>query len=190
MGHKNFGTKAWLQPMPVAIIGTYDENGKANAMNAAWVGQWDFTQICISLSKHVTTDNIDKTGAFTVALADVKNVVAADFVGIVSGKKDPDKMKKAGFCIEKSEFVNAPVFTNFPITLECKVAEILNPSKEGGYNLIGEIVNVRCDEEYLNAEGEPDMDKMKLISYDSIGNKYRVIGEVVGEAFKDGSKLK
>ena len=38
---KSFKSTAWLMPQPVLIIGTYDKDGKPNAMNAAWGGQWD-----------------------------------------------------------------------------------------------------------------------------------------------------
>lgn len=191
MAHKNFGKKAWLQPMPVAVIGTYDKNGKANAMTAAWVGQWDYEQICISLGKHATTANLVANDEFTVALADRKNIACADYVGLVSGDKEPNKVEKAGFTVEKSEFVNAPVFTNFPMTIECRVKEKIGEDEVGGgCNLVADIVNIRCDEACLDAKGNPDLDKMELICFDGIGNTYRLLGGVVGNAFKDGKVLK
>ena len=108
---KNFGAKAILYPMPVLIIGTYDENGKANAMNAAWGGISEETQISICVDDgHKTAKNVVEKGAFTVSMADAENVVACDYVGIVSGNKEPDKIKKAGLHVTKSEFVNAPLF--------------------------------------------------------------------------------
>ena len=108
---KNFGAKAILYPMPVLIIGTYDEDGKPNAMNAAWGGISEETQISICVDDgHKTANNVVKTGAFTVSIADVENVVACDYVGIVSGNKEPDKIEKAGWHITKSEFVDAPLF--------------------------------------------------------------------------------
>ncbi len=108
---KNFGAKAILYPMPVLIIGTYDEYGKPNAMNAAWGGISEETQISICVDDgHKTAKNVVKTGAFTVSIADVENVVACDYVGIVSGNKEPDKIKKVGWHVTKSEFVNTPLF--------------------------------------------------------------------------------
>lgn len=190
MAHKNFGPKAWLQPMPVAIIGTYNAEGKPNAMNAAWVGQWDFKQITISLSKHTTTQNLAINGEFTVALANAKNYISADYVGITPASKDADKVKTCGWTVEKAENVNAPVFTDFPITLECKVAQKYNEEEPGGgCNVVADVINVRCQEEYLDANGNPDLDKIQIICYDSIGNTYRVLGQPVGNAFKDGAKL-
>jgi hypothetical protein len=55
---KSFKSTAWLLPQPVLIIGTYDKEGKPNAMNAAWGGQWDMNEIVISLGSHQTTDNL------------------------------------------------------------------------------------------------------------------------------------
>ena len=110
---KNFGAKAILYPMPVLIIGTYDENGKPNAMNAAWGGISEETQISICVDDgHKTAKNVVKTGAFTVSVADAENVVACDYVGIASGNKEPDKIEKAGWHVTKSEFVNAPFLMN------------------------------------------------------------------------------
>ena len=57
---KNFGAKPFLYPQPVMILGTYDENGKANAMNAAWGGIVGANEIIVDLSAHKTTDNIIK----------------------------------------------------------------------------------------------------------------------------------
>ena len=189
--HKNFGPKSWLQPMPVAIIGTYNAEGTPNAMNAAWVGQWDATQICVSLSRHATTENLELTNEFTVALADKRNLVAADYVGIVSAAKDPNKVATCGWTVEKAENVNAPVFTDFPLTLECRIAEKLGQTEPGGdCNIIADIINVRCQEEFLDEQGKPDLDKMQLICYDSICHTYRLLGQAVGHAFSDGKKLK
>ncbi len=191
MAHKNFGAKPWMQPMPVAVIGTYNSECRPNAMSAAWVGQCGPAQINICLSKHTTTANLEVTGEFTVALADKKNLVAADYVGITPAAVDADKVATCGWTVEKAENVNAPVFTDFPVTLECRVLSKVGQQEPGGAcNVIAEIVNVRCQEEYLNADGNPDLDKIQLICYDSIGNTYRVLGESVGNAFKDGAALK
>lgn len=72
---KNFGAKPLLYPQPVMIIGTYDENGKANAMNAAWGGIVGMNEIIVDLSSHKTTDNLKKTKAFTVSVADTTHMI-------------------------------------------------------------------------------------------------------------------
>lgn len=186
---KNFNSKAWVLPQPVLIIGTYNKDGKANAMNAAWGGQWDMHEIMISMGSHATTENLAVNDEFTVSFATADTLVAADFVGIVSAKNDPEKMQKTGWKSEKAPNVNAPVFDVFPMTLECRIKQKIDES-ETGYNLIGEIVNILCKEEYLAEDGMPDIQKMKLITFDPVHMGYIQLGERVGNAFADGKNLK
>lgn len=186
---KSFKPNAWLAPQPVLIIGTYNKDGKANAMNAAWGGQWDAKQIMISMGSHATTDNLNLNGEFTVAFATRETMVAADYVGIASGRTTPDKMEKTGWNIVKAEQVNAPVFTDFPMTLECRIVEKIGDSTSG-YNLVADIVNVLCDEKYLAADGQPDIAKMQLLTFDPVHHSYIQLGATVGQAFHDGGELK
>ena len=186
---KSFGQKPWVLPQPVLIIGTYNNDGTPNAMNAAWGGQWDSKEIMICMGSHATTENLDRCGEFTVAFATKDTMVAADFVGIVSGKNDPEKMQKTGWTAIKSEHVNAPVFTEFPMTLECRILRKIDETKDG-YNLIAEIVNILVDEACLAEDGKPDVEKMQLISYEPVHHGYLVMGERVGNAFADGKRLK
>ena len=184
---KNFGAKPILYPMPVLILAAYDENGKPNAMNAAWGGISDENEISVCISAtHKTTENILAKKAFTVSVADVENVVAADFVGVVSGTKDPDKMKKTGWHDEKSSFVDAPLFKELPLTLEC----VLESYETETGRLVGKIVNVSAAETILAPDGKIDPTLLRPITYDPVRNTYNVIGEVVGKAFSDGLKLK
>lgn len=186
---KSFGSKPWVLPQPVLIIGTYNNEGKANAMNAAWGGQWDMHEIVISMGSHATTENLKvNNGEFTVAFATAETMVASDFVGIVSAKKDPQKMEKTGWTIEKAQNVNAPVFTNFPMTLECRIKQKFDESAEG-YYLVAEIVNILCDEKYLDEKGNPDVEKMNLITFDSVNHNYIQLGKVIGKAFSCGKEI-
>ena len=183
MSRVNFGAKPLMYPQPVLIIGTYDENGVPNAMNAAWGITTDFKEISISLSEHKTTDNLAKRGAFTVSMATEDQVVACDYVGIESGRKVPDKFEKAGFHATKSEFVDAPLIDELPLALECKVKSFTDGI------LVGEIVNVSADDSVIT-DGKVDMKKLRPIAFDPFNNAYVGIGEKVGNAFSDGAKLK
>ena len=183
---KNLGAKAILYPMPVLIIGSYDENGVSDAMNAAWGGISEETQISICVSEnHKTTANILSRKAFTVSIADAENVIAADYVGVVSGNNEPDKIKKAGWTAVKSENVDAPLFNELPLTLECK---LISYDKES-CRLVGEIVNVCADERILT-DGKVDLSKFSPITYDPVNHDYLTLGDKVGKAFSDGLKLK
>ena len=185
---KDFGAKTWLYPMPVLIIGTYDENGTADAMNAAWGGIYDYNQITISLGSHVTTDNIRKSKAFTVSVATKKTLYASDFVGIISQKKEPHKLEKAGLHPIKSDKVDAPLFEEYPLTLECELVSLDGEMGDGG-TLIGQIVNVSIDESILT-NNKIDIAKLEPISFDPVNNKYLLVGEELADAFKAGLKLK
>ena len=186
---KSFGKKPWLLPQPVLVIGTYNSEGKPNAMNAAWAGIWDNDMIMISMGAHYTTQNLNDKGEFTVAFATKETLVAADYVGIASMSKTPDKMERTGWQATKAENVDAPVFDVFPMTMECRIKEKLDESPTG-YYIIAEVVNVLCDEAFLNENGKPDMARMNLITFDPILNRYIQMGDVVGKAFADGRKLK
>ena len=183
MSRVDFGAKPLLYPMPVLIIGTYDENGVPDAMNAAWGWITDMNEISISMSSHKTTENLAKTGAFTVSMATEDTVVACDYVGVESANKVPDKFAKAGFHATKSTRVNAPLIDELPMALECKVK-----SFENGI-LVGEIVNVNADESILT-NGQIDPAKLKPITYDPVNQTYLALGVKVGNAFKDGMSLK
>ena len=185
---KNLGQKTLIYPMPVLIIGTYDEKGEPDAMNAAWGGIYDYNQITISLGGHVTTDNIRKNKAFTISFGTRKTVVASDYVGLVSKAKEPNKIAKAGLHPFKSESVNAPLFEEYPLTLECKLVSLDGDIGEGG-TLVGEIVNVSADECVLT-NGKIDINKLEPICYDGELHKYNVVGEEVADAFKIGLRLK
>ena len=185
---KDFGPQTWMYPMPVLIIGTYDENGNPNAMNAAWGGIYDYNQIMICLSSHKTTDNIRKNKAFTISFATVDTVTASDYVGIVSQNEEPNKIAKAGLKAEKAKNVNAPLFSNYPLTLECELVEVFNEG-EGGGNFVGKIVNVSADESILT-NNKVDYKKLRPLAFDPATAKYIALGEEVAQAFKEGMKLK
>lgn len=185
---KDLGSQTWMFPMPVLIIGSYDENGNPNAMNAAWGGIYDYGQIMICLSAHKTTENIRKNKAFTISFATKETVTASDYVGIVSLNQDPNKMAKSGLKVEKAKNVNAPIFTNYPLTLECELVEVLNEG-EGGGNFVGKIVNVSADESILT-DGKVDLNKFHVIAFDPANAKYVALGEEVALAFREGLKLK
>ena len=178
------GKDSVITPETVFIIGTYDENGVPNAMNAAWAMQSDMGEITIMLGKHKTTENFEKTGAFTVAYGTVDTVLISDYFGVETGKK-VNKIEKAGCHVHQSQHVNAPIIEEYPLTLECKVKS-WDPST--GY-LIGEIVASQADESILT-DGKVDLGKLKPIIFDPSFNVYRVVGEPVGNAFKDGLQLK
>lgn len=186
MAKKNLGSEGELFPQSVFIIASYDENGVPNAMNAAWAGECSRKEVCFNIGDHKTTANIVAKGAFTVAPADAAHVVEADYFGIATGNK-VDKAAASGMTFVKSDFVDAPVIEEFPLTMECEVTEIQGDAH--GARIVGRIVNTRVDESVLDDEGRVDFGKMRPIVYDSTRRIYRVVGEEVGGAWDAGMKL-
>jgi len=184
---KNFGAKPLCYPQPVFIIATYGEDGTPDAMNAAWGGISEENELSICISAgHKTTKNILARKAFTASMATADTVVACDYVGIVSGNKVPDKFARAGFHAEKSEFVDAPIIRELPMSVECQLISY----DEESCRLVGRIVNVSADESVLGENGKVDPAKLRPIIFDPMNNAYLVLGEKVGNAFKDGVPLK
>lgn len=183
---KNFGSKPFVYPQPVFIISTYDENGIVDAMNAAWGCIADYKKIGMYLdARHKTVKNILFKKAFTVSMATVDYVVESDYVGIVSGNDVPNKVDIAGWHTMKSEFVDAPIIEELPLTLECEFESYDEESEL----MIGKIINVSADECILTKD-KIDPSKLNPITYDPVNHKYIALGETVGNAFKDGNKLK
>ena len=184
---KNFGAKPMCYPMPVYIIATYNEDGTPNAMNAAWGGISEDTEISICVSAdHKTTANILVRKAFTVSMATAKYVAACDYVGIVSGNKEPDKFAKAGFHATPSAFVDAPLIDELPMALECRLTAY-DPET---CRLVGEIVNVCAEDSILGENGKVDVEKLQPITYDPMNHLYLALGAKAGQAFHDGLTLK
>ena len=184
---KNFGAKTWTYPEPVFILATYNEDGTPDAMNAAWGGISDDKELSMCISAgHKTAANILARKAFTVSMGTAEQMVACDYVGLVSGKDVADKVAKAGWHTTKSEFVDAPLIDELPMAVEC---QLVSYTPESG-RLVGKIVNVSADESVLDGEGTIDPDKLRPIIFDTIHHTYRVLGEKVGNAFQDGAKLK
>jgi len=178
--------KGFITPHPVFIIATYDENGRANAMNAAWAGQIGGNQFSISLSPHVTTTNIRANREFTVSFATKEYVEACDYVGIVSGEKVPDKLERCGFTVTRSDRVNAPIIDQLPVAIECKVLDLQEEFNET--RVVAEIVGLKADESVLT-EGKVDLDKLHPVMFDTVALCYREIGANTGGAWTCGKKF-
>lgn len=186
---KDLGKKPAIFPMPVLMVATYNEDGTVDCMNAAWGMMADMGKVALNLTEtHKTVKNIKERKAFTVAIADSNHVVESDYLGIVSGNNVKDKFEKSGLSIIKSNFVDAPIIEEYPITMECKFLEYQDG--ENGCGVIGEIINVSADEKVLDENGNIDVEKIQAIMYDPFNHGYYEVGKKVGQAFKDGNKLK
>ena len=187
MMRKNFGAKPYTYPQPVFIVATYGPDGTPDAMNAAWGGISDTTELSLCLSAgHKTTQNILERKAFTVSMADAAHVTQCDYLGVVSANDVPDKLARAGFHTTKSEFVDAPLIDELAMAVEC---ELVSYDPQTG-RLVGKIVNVGVNESVLTTDGKVDVSKLDPITFDPINNAYYRLGGKIGNAFADGLELK
>ena len=185
---KNLGVVPAVYPMPVLMVAAYDENEKVNVMNVAWGQICDEDKIILFIGAGKRTWlNIKASKAFTVALADEAHMDVADFFGIASGNKMDDKFERTGYHAVKSEFVNAPVIEEFPVVMECELAEVINT--ENMYAIVGKIVNVAAEEAVLDEKGKVDPTKVKALIFDQFRHGYYISGEQVGKAWNAGAGL-
>ena len=175
-------------PMPVLLVATFNEDGSVDVMNAAWGTMQERGTVALNLTEtHKTVENIKARRGFVVHLADAKHVVEADWFGIVSGHKDPDKFAKTGMTYVKSDLVDAPVINELPVAIECEFVEFQNDAT--GIGVIGKVLRTSVEEANLK-DGKVDINSLEAIAYDPFTHGYYKVGGRVGEAFKDGLKLK
>ena len=175
-------------PMPVLMIATYNDDGSVNVMNAAWGTMQERGTVALNLSEdHKTVQNIKARGAFTVSIADAAHVVEADYFGVESGNHAPDKFARSGLSASRAETVDAPVINEFPLCLECEFIEYQDG--EYGCGVIGKVVTVTADERVMK-DGKVDISLVNAIAFDPYTHGYYRVTERVGEAFRDGLRLK
>ena len=185
---KDLGVKPCLFPMPVLMIATYNEDGTVNVMNMAWGGICGSNLVALNISDgHKTAANIKARKAFTISVADIDHLEAADFFGIASGNKMNGKFERSGLHAVASTRCDAPIVEEFPVTLECKVADI--QPMDGELHVVGEILNACVDEKVLDAEGKVDPTKLNAFLFDAFQSGYYAIGPKVGQAWESGKKL-
>lgn len=111
----------------------------------------------------------------------------ADFFGIASGNKMEDKFERTGYTAVKSEFVNAPIIDEFPVVMECELAEVVE--NDSFYCIVGKIVNTAAEESVLSDNGKVDPAKLQTLIFDQLQNGYYASGEKVGQAWNAGAGL-
>lgn len=179
--YKNLGVKPYLMPMPVLIIGTYNQDGTPNAMNATYGSMRDNHTVSLYLERtHKTVANLLRSKAFTIHLADWKNLREADYVGCISGNDVANKVEQIGWAVAPSKTVDAPIFTNFPLVMECA---LVSYTADDGH-LVGEVKNVSVEEQFLDAQSRLNFADMGLLTYNPAENTYHIIGDAIGGAFQ------
>ncbi len=185
---KNFGSKPYSFPMPTYMIGTYNEDNTPDVMMMAWGGICADDMVALNLeADHKAVANLKSRKAFTLAIPGVDTIKESDYLGIVSSNKVANKFKNSGLSYIESQLVDAPIIVQYPVTLECEVVEM--QQQPYGLRVLGKIVNVRADDEVLDANGNIDVAKINAFVFDQVKYGYYSIGEKIGQAWHSGADL-
>jgi flavin reductase (DIM6/NTAB) family NADH-FMN oxidoreductase RutF len=185
---KDFGVKPYLFPMPTYMIGTYNEDDTVDVMMMAWGGICAEDMVALNLeAEHKTVANLEARKAFTLAIPGIDTLAESDFLGIATANKIPDKFARTGLHAVKSTRVDAPVITEYPVTLECTVVE--TQEQPYGLRVLGKIVNVIADDKVLDENGKIDAGKIQAFVFDQMRNGYYAVGGQVGQAWHSGAEL-
>ena len=185
---KDFGVQPYLYPMPTYMIGTYNEDDTVDVMMMAWGGICAEDMVALNLEEdHKTVANLKSRKAFTLSVPGADTIKESDFLGIASANKVADKFARSGLHAEKSSRVDAPIVTEYPLTLECEVVEF--QQQPYGLRVLGKIVNVLADEKVLDEKGKIDAGKLNAFAFDQMRHGYYALGELVGKAWNAGTPL-
>jgi flavin reductase (DIM6/NTAB) family NADH-FMN oxidoreductase RutF len=187
---KSFGAKTLIYPTPVWCVGSYDTNGKPNVMTIAWGGICCSEPPCVTISLRKATytyGNIMARQAYTISVPSERYVREADYFGLATGR-EVDKFEETGLTPVRSELVDAPYVGEFPMILECRVIHHYEIGLHTHF--VGEIMDVKIEEEMLTDKGRPDVEKISPIVFCPDIGRYHSVGGFVGKAFKIGRKQK
>jgi len=183
---RSLGRKTLILPTPTWIVGTYDAEGRANLMAAAWGGVCCSKPPAVHVSLREATysyESIVARGAFSVNVPRSSQTAIADYLGIASGR-DVDKLAVVGLTETKGEHVDAPLVDQFPLNLECSLIHTL---RIGLHTLfVGEILDVKAEESILNEKERPSIEKLNPPVFSTSEAAYYEIGERIGPAFEMG----
>ncbi|MFC1819804.1 flavin reductase family protein [Thermodesulfobacteriota bacterium] len=181
---KSIGSSTYIFPTPVLVVCTYDNQGKANAMTAAWGGVCCSRPPCVYVSLRKATysyGNIVEREAFTVNIPSIHHMKEADYFGVASGR-DRDKFADTGLNPIKSKLVDAPYVQEFPLSLECKLVHTFELGLHTQF--VGQVLDVKVDEVVLGENGRPDIEKVQPFSFAPGMNRYYQVGSYIGDSHR------
>jgi flavin reductase (DIM6/NTAB) family NADH-FMN oxidoreductase RutF len=187
---KSFGAKTLVLPTPVWVVGTYDREGRPNAMSAAWGGICCSQPPCLAVSLRKATytyGNIVARKAFTINVPSEAHARQADYFGIVSGK-NVDKFAVAELTPIRSSIVDAPYIEEFPLVVECRLLHSIEIGLHTQF--VGEILDVKAEDSVLDEKGYVDIEKVRPILFEPEINTYHGVGKLLGRAMSMGKEIR
>lgn len=186
----SLGAKTYAMPCPVWLIGSYDDEARPNIMTASWAGICCSAPPCVTVSLRKATysfHGIMAHRAFTVNVPSADRVAQADYAGIVSGRAE-DKFDRTGLTPVRSDLVDAPFVAECPLVLECKLTQAFELGLHTQF--IGEIMDVKADQNVIGTRGLPDMKRINPFLYCPTSRDYFALGEWLCAAHSAGKTLK
>jgi len=177
---KSIGPKSIVYPTPVFVVGTYDQSGKPNVMTAAWGGICCSFPPCVAVSLRKATytyGNIVAKKAFTISIPSETYIKEVNYFGSVSGRTE-DKFLSSGLTPVKSDVVDAPYVQEFPFILECRLLQTFQIGLHTQF--IGEIMDIKADENVIGDEELPSIDKVKPIIFTPCVGTYHGVCSYLG----------
>ena len=168
-----------LNPLPAVMVSTKNKEGKLNIITVAWCGNACTNPPILYISvrpERYSYNAIIETKEFVVNLVNKELTFACDYCGVKSGK-DHDKFKELNLTPIDSKYVSAPTILESPVSLECRVRDII---KLGSHDMIlADILGVTVDKKYMDENNRFNLEKANLISYSH--GEYYTLGEYVGK---------
>jgi flavin reductase (DIM6/NTAB) family NADH-FMN oxidoreductase RutF len=175
-----FKGSAMLNPVPVVLITSKNKEGHTNVFTVAWIGTACTKPPMITVAirpERLSYEYIKESSDFVVNMPTSKMVREVDYCGVRSGNQI-DKIKEMNFIMEHSKDVTAPLISQCPIALECRVKSI---TPLGSHHLfLAEVVNTHVDNNLIDAKGKIHFEKADLITY-SHGEYFSVDSKPLGK---------
>ncbi|MBW2276914.1 MAG: flavin reductase family protein [Deltaproteobacteria bacterium] len=188
---KKLGASPVVFPLPAVLVATYDEDGTPNAMTAAWAASCCHDPPCVGVavrSNRLTFKNIEARGAFTINIPSTRLAKEVDYLGIVSGKRQPDKLARVGLETEPCPTADAPLLLACPVAVECELYKQLEIGTHTWF--VGRVLEVHVDEQVLEEDGTIDVVRLDPLAYATSAGAYHALGKSVGRAYRIGKDLK
>ena len=168
-----------IYPLPAVLVSCGETEQEYNLFTVAWTGTVctnpPMCYISVRPERH-SYEIIKRTGEFVINLTTARLARATDWCGVRSGR-DYDKFEEMGLKAEAAEVVKAPVVAEAPVSIECRVRQVIPLGSHDMF--LADVVNVLVDEEYIDAEsGRLDLQRAEPITY--CHGEYFSLGEVIG----------
>ena len=184
-----------LYPLPAVMVSVTDGMGNDNIITVAWAGTVCTNPPMVSISvrpSRFSYDMIRKTGEFVINLTTENLAYATDYCGVRSGR-DVDKFQEMKLTKEMADFVKAPMIAEAPVSIECRVSQVLELGSH--HMFIADVLAVHADEAYMDENKKFHLNNAKPLVYShgeylGVGKKLGTFGYSVKKKKKAGNKKK